>query len=437
MELEADLVVGGRYRLERQLGQGGMGEVWAAQHAVTRRRLALKFLSGPVAPSAEARRRFLREARAASAVEHPNVVAIHDVFEVEDGTLLMVMDLLEGETLGQRLRRERELPLEVAARLLLPVVSAVGTAHERGIVHRDLKPDNIFIAREAGAERVKVLDFGIAKLFSAEPGRPGLTGAGAMLGTPCYMAPEQAGGEADIDHRADEWAIGVILYEALSGGRPIEGENVGQVLTRLLRDGIPPIRALVPDLPEDVARVIGRLLSKERADRPDDLREVAAVLAAHCDGGAPSFGAPGARPIEEVSAEPASRTVVARPRRWGRAWVWAAALVALVGVALAGSRWLARTAPEPAVPPAASSLAPLPQPASLGAAPPPSREAFPEAESPGPTASARVASRVRTAPGATPSSSAMVSPVVPGAPDAAVAPVRSAKPGGLVEDPPF
>jgi len=428
MELEAGQVVGGRYRLDRRLGKGGMGEVWAATHEVTRRRLALKFLSGPFAPSAESRQRFLREARAASAVEHPNVVAIHDVFELEDGTPLMVMDQLEGETLAARFGREGPLSLEETATLMLPVVSAVGAAHAKGIVHRDLKPDNIFIAREAGSERVKVLDFGVAKLFGAEPST-GLTGSGAMLGTPCYMAPEQASGEGDVDHRADVWAIGVILYEALSGGRPVEGDNLGQVLTRLLRDGIVPIDALVPDLPPDVVALVASLLAKDRADRPADLRAVAAVLSGYSSLEAPSFAAPGSSPIDEAVAQPALISV-ARPAR-GNAWAWLAGVALVAGLGALGVRALGggdppvNLASSAITPPAA--LTSLPAPSAI---PPPSPSAF---LTPSATAPASTRTGVRLVTPAAPSDRPVAAP----SPDAAPAPVKSAKPGGLVEDPPF
>src|SRR5262245_13005589 len=196
-ELAPGALIGGRYRLERLLGKGGMGQVWAVTHEVTHRSAALKLLNGPVHLRADRRRRFLREARAASAVNHPNVVRVHDFFELEDGTPVMLMDLLEGETLGKRLGREGSLLLPEAANVLLPVVSAVGTAHARGIIHRDLKPDNVFLARtESGALDVRVLDFGVAKLVSAgahgAEDSDALTGTGGLLGTPSYMSPEQS-----------------------------------------------------------------------------------------------------------------------------------------------------------------------------------------------------------------------------------------------------
>lgn len=280
-----------------------MGVVWAATHRLTRKQVALKLMRAG-APR-ELRHRFLQEAKAASLIDHPNVVDIHDAFELDDGAPLIVMDLLQGETLGDRLRREHSLSLAAAAEILLPVVSAVGAAHERGVVHRDLKPDNIFITKGDG---VRVLDFGVAKLTDPAPGDVMATHTGVMLGTPCYMAPEQSSGEKDVDHQADVWSVGVILYEALSGGRPIEGDNVGQVLKRLMSDGIAPLSALVPDLPNDVVDVVGRMLVRERSERVRDLREVFDLLEQHAGARAPRFGAPGSRrlpPLEDATPAPA------------------------------------------------------------------------------------------------------------------------------------
>jgi serine/threonine protein kinase len=218
----------------------------------------------------------------------------------------MVMDLLDGETLGQRIARAQQLDLSETATLLLPAVSAIGTAHERGIVHRDLKPDNIFLAKTSAGEIVKVLDFGIAKL-SAEAGATSGTETGSTLGTPCYMAPEQAIAEKDIDHRVDVWALGVILYECLSGVRPIEGDSIGQIVMHLMSMGITPLEHLVPALPDDVTALVGRMLSRERSRRPDDLTEVVRVLERHTAVRAPAFGLPGSAPAAhdtEDSLEP-------------------------------------------------------------------------------------------------------------------------------------
>jgi serine/threonine-protein kinase len=290
-------IIAGRFRLERPLGEGGMGVVWAAQHLVTRKPVALKFLKSTTRRHhAETRRRFLREARAACAVRHPNVVEVHDVIELADDSPVMVMDLLEGESFASRLAREGALPLPEVARIMLPVCAAAGCAHAIGIVHRDLKPDNIFLAvQEDGTKIVKVLDFGIAKLTATEGDAAhsgATTGTGMLLGTPYYMAPEQMFGEKDVDHRADLWAIGIILYEALAGERPTQGENVGQILKRVTRDGLVPLRERAPHLPAPVLDLVSRLLEQDRRRRPDDLREAVSVLSGYTDAVVEPFGAP-------------------------------------------------------------------------------------------------------------------------------------------------
>ena len=271
----------GRYRLERLLGQGGMGQVWAATDSKTLGVRALKFLNDPVHSRPDRRRRFRREARLAKAVDYPNVVQIHDFFELENGTPVMVMDLLEGETFGTKLRREGALPLRDVADILLPVISAVGTAHSIGIIHRDLKPDNVFLLGPWGASTgVCVLDFGIAKLRLTNESNDGdgLTDTGALLGTPSYTSPEQGFGEKNVDHRTDLWSVGVMLYEGVSGTRPIEGDNPRQILRRLMSDAITPLEQIVPELPSEVASLVGRLLARDTASRPEDLREVAQIF---------------------------------------------------------------------------------------------------------------------------------------------------------------
>ncbi|MBK7397009.1 MAG: serine/threonine protein kinase [Myxococcales bacterium] len=200
---DGDEIIAERYRLERVLGQGGMGVVWAARDLRSEERVALKFLKAGEGGEAGIRR-FVREARAAMALSHPNIVHVHTLTADRHGSPVMVMDLLEGESLATRLRRVRRLEVSTLAGILVQIVSAVGAAHAAGIVHRDLKPDNVFLVGEPPS--VRVLDFGIAKLTAREgdaAASTALTNTGAMLGTPFYMAPEQVFGERDLDHRAD------------------------------------------------------------------------------------------------------------------------------------------------------------------------------------------------------------------------------------------
>lgn len=314
-------LIAGRYRLDAHLGEGGMGTVWSATHTVTRRAVAMKFLRDSMRNRKDLRERFLREAAAASALKHPNVVEIIDVFDFAEGCPVMVMELLRGETLGAKLLRDERLSLEETAALLLPVLSAVGTAHAIGIVHRDLKPDNLFLLEGGG---VKVLDFGIAKLSAERYLQDGpsalLTESGSMLGTPCYMAPEQASGDHPLDHRADVWSMGVILYECLAGMRPIEGENLPQVVARLMSAGIMPLERIVPELPGEVSALVTQMLTREVSRRPPSLVEVSKVLSRYTNVRAPDFAAPSgmsagaAKTMESArgSARPKARVVQSR-----------------------------------------------------------------------------------------------------------------------------
>ncbi len=290
-KLEVGTVIAERYQLERLLGQGGMASVWEAKHLMTRRLVAMKFLHAALDARADMRRRFLREAQAAAAVDHPNVVTVHDVFQLDDGMFVLVMARLEGETFAARLVREAPLSLEEAVAVLLPVVSAVGSAHARGIIHRDLKPENVFLSRESGSTVVRVLDFGIAKLTQQEESGD-LTTTGTVLGTPCYMAPEQAYAEKNIDHRADIWSLGAMLYEALTGMRPIEGDTLGQIVKFMLTQAITPLYAVAPDVPNEITTLVMRMLRVAPEGRPDDLREVHTVLARYSPARTPSFGPP-------------------------------------------------------------------------------------------------------------------------------------------------
>jgi eukaryotic-like serine/threonine-protein kinase len=275
------LEVAKRFRLERQLGAGGMGAVWAATHLVTHKSVALKFLHKKH-DDADARRRVLREARAACAVEHPNVVAVHDVVEGDDGTPILVMDLLRGESLADKLARERTLDAATAIAVTTPVLSALAVAHGVGIIHRDLKPDNVFLV-DGVPSNVKILDFGVAKLSGKDAATKEtnrLTETGAMIGTPHYMAPEQAFGESDVDARADLWAVGAVLYECLAGVPPTEGQNLGQILKVLASGTIQPLATRAPSVPPALAAVVDGLLKIEKAERPASAQIVLEQLAA-------------------------------------------------------------------------------------------------------------------------------------------------------------
>ena len=324
-----------------------MGEVWRARHLVTNERVAVKVMLDDLAQEGALQKRFLREARAAAAVNHPNVVELREVQQTASGAPFLVMELLTGETLGRRLRRKALLSVAEVAAIFLPVFDAVEAAHAAGIVHRDLKPENIFLAHDGGAARVRVrvLDFGIAKRMEklAAPSRASAATTAApettaaMLGTPYYMAPEQALGERDIDGRADIWSLGVVLYECLSGHRPTEAATLGAILKIIVTDGVRPIRSIIPDLDVSVADALAEMLRSSREARAPSLDRMRGCLAAlrdstylldtETDEGIPAS-------VERPSTQPAL-VALATPERARSVpirWLGAAALAA-VGVA--------------------------------------------------------------------------------------------------------
>jgi serine/threonine-protein kinase len=283
-ELAVGDIVAQRYRLDRIVGEGGLGVVWAATHVLTHKPVALKLTKFRYP---ELDKRFLREARVSGVLRHPNIVDVHDVLQLEnDGALAMVMDLLEGEPLDHHLATYKRLTLGQTLRIMHPVLSALAAAHALGIVHRDLKPQNIFLAHDpsggGGMATVKpmLLDFGLAKLTATEgvaKQTSVLTKEKQLLGTPHYMAPEQLYGEVDIDARTDVWAVGAVLFECLSGQRPLAGNNVGQVLRSLATREIPKIESLVPGLPPQFAAMIDTMLTRDRVSRPATVQPVVAA----------------------------------------------------------------------------------------------------------------------------------------------------------------
>ena len=262
--------LGGKYKLERLLGAGGMGGVYAARPTAGGGEVAIKVLS--VADPASRERiaaRFAREARAVSALSCPHIVTVVDAGS--EGTRpYLVMELLEGEDLGQRLRRDGNMPVDQSLHVVAQVLVALGSAHEAGVVHRDLKPDNIFLSKKDNdALFTKLLDFGMSKLTPRE-GQTlalALTKKGMAVGTPYYMAPEQARALDDVDGRADLWAMGAILFECLTGRPPFIGQSQEQILISICTTDAPDVRALRPDVPSPVAKLIARALTRDRAQR--------------------------------------------------------------------------------------------------------------------------------------------------------------------------
>ena len=283
--LQPGVVFGEKYRLERPLGAGGMGAVWAAVDCASGATVVLKVLYAERVGDAKDRARFVREAKLAMAVRHANVASVHAVGETESGTPFLVMDLLEGESMRALLQRRTLLSPEECARVFAGILAGVRAAHALGIVHRDLKPENVFlvgaIGQEPSASQVRVLDFGVAKrmpsTIDTTTASASLTSTGAIVGTPRYMAPEQIFGATDLDARADVWALGVMLFEALTGTRPTDGGGFGEILRRITVDPLPTLRSVRPSLPRTLD-LVDRMLSRPREQRPS-LDDVTAMLA--------------------------------------------------------------------------------------------------------------------------------------------------------------
>jgi endoglucanase len=268
---EADRIgelAGGKYRVVRLLAKGGMGVVYEAQHAVLRRRFAIKFLRRDLAERRDILTRFQREAEAAGALENENVAAAVDFGIAEDGTPYIVMEYLVGESLAALLAREGRLPVARAADIIVQACRGVAAAHAAEIVHRDLKPQNLFVSRrDDGTDLVKVLDFGVAKLQALDEASAS-TRTGTMLGTAAYMAPEQARGEKTVDARADIYALGAILYELLSEKRPHPGDSQNAILHHIATHPAVPLESVQPQLPAALLDVVGRALTSDPAARP-------------------------------------------------------------------------------------------------------------------------------------------------------------------------
>ena len=277
--------LGGRYYVEKKIGEGGMGVVFAARHAVIERPLAIKVLKREVMRDTATIRRFIQEAKAASRIGHPNIVDVTDFDTTPDGLTYSVMEYIAGITLGHAIRHNAPFPPYRAIRVAAQIARALGAAHDHGIVHRDLKPENVFlIDRDGRPDFVKIVDFGIAKVSPVEgskgPLEPRLTRAGSVFGTPEYMAPEQAAGRGDTDGRVDIYALGIIMYEMLTGKVPHRGDTTVRTLAMQMLDPIEPLTKARPDLqiPPALDAVVMHALAKKREDRYQKMSELLAAL---------------------------------------------------------------------------------------------------------------------------------------------------------------
>jgi serine/threonine-protein kinase len=280
----SNVLVAGKYQLVRLIGRGGMGTVWEGRHSSLGTRVAIKFIDSEYADSQEARARFDNEARAAATIQSKHAIQIFDHGVTDDGKPYIVMEMLQGEPLDGRLDRVGRLSLADTARILRQVGRALSRAHERGIVHRDLKPENIFLVRtpDDDDEIAKVLDFGIAKFKKVDGQSGGLTSStktGAVLGTPFYMAPEQARGLRDLDYRVDLWSMGVIAFRCICGVLPFEGVSVGDLLVKICTTPAPIPSTVVASLPPAFDAWFLRALDKDPARRFQSALELTDSLA--------------------------------------------------------------------------------------------------------------------------------------------------------------
>lgn len=314
----------GHYRILERLGKGGMGEVFLADDTKLGRKVALKVLTEELASDSDWRQRFEREARAVAALNHPNIVTIHSVEEA-NGVLFLTLELVDGDTLASHIP-PGGLPLDKILTFAIPLTDAVGAAHQRGITHRDLKPVNVMVTTD---RRIKVLDFGLAKLAETEQAAMGvtmpadLTGAGRIMGTTAYMSPEQAEGKA-VDPRSDVFTLGVMLYEMAVGERPFKGDTQVSLMSSIIKDTPTAVTDLKKDLPRDLARIVGHCLAKDPEDRyqtAKDLRNDLRSLKTDLDSGAVQAESGVSRPV-----------TVSRPRFSPVAIVAAVGVIAAIGL---------------------------------------------------------------------------------------------------------
>lgn len=312
----------GQYVVERLLGQGGMGTVFLARDVTLDRPVAIKVVSPDVSASAELRQRFLLEARTVARLRHPNIVSVYAAGEA-DGLLWFAMEFVPGESLRDRMQREKRVPADAVMAITHDLAMALDDAHVAGVVHRDVKPENILLDRDTG--RAMLTDFGVARALSSADA--GLTGAGFVLGSPRYMSPEQASGEPTIDGRSDLYSLGLVAYEMLAGRPVIEAESAATILVKHLTEEPTPLRSLAADVPDELDAVIARALRK----KPDERFSRGRVMAAALEG----------RDESELGTTSGSRIVSGarpmgnkKPARSNKRWL---AIAAGIGVVALGS----------------------------------------------------------------------------------------------------
>src|SRR4051794_12372457 len=276
--VEPGTLIGGTYRIVRRIGSGGMGEVYEATHDRLAHRYAVKFLHPGVREHPEAMPRFMREAQVTSRLRHPGIVSVIDFNTLPGGAAYLVMEYLDGESLGKLLARAGPLPLSRVVDIVDQLSAALTAAHLEGVVHRDMHPQNVFVVPGTGgqSDRIKVLDFGISKIASISQR---ITGMAAVMGTPQYMAPEQAEGKTDeLDAASDQFSLAAIVYEMLTGRKAFAGETLASVAYQIVHARPLPVRSVRPELPVEIENVVSRALAKNRKDRFPSVSEFAVHL---------------------------------------------------------------------------------------------------------------------------------------------------------------
>ena len=298
--------LGGKYRAMRVLGEGGMGTVYECLHIGLNRRVAVKVLHPAQARKKASVQRFHHEAQVASAIGHPNICEIYDMGEADDGAPFLVMELLQGETLADRIASEGALPFEDVVEIIAQVLSGLIAAHEKTIIHRDIKPENVFLSSRPGiAPLAKILDFGISKVAGADDLH--LTRTGMVMGTPFYMSPEQARGDRALDHRVDIYATGVMMYECLTGRRPFTAANYNALLVQILTTNARPPHDIRPAVPEAFEEVVMKAMHRERDKRFRTAAEMQKALVALRD--------PVAASTRRIASIPPEPVPLVTPRR--------------------------------------------------------------------------------------------------------------------------
>jgi hypothetical protein len=439
-------VLAGKYRIDRILGAGGMGVVVAATHLALHQKVAIKFLLPSGASLPETKERFLREARAAVRLRSEHVAKVTDVGTLEDGSPYMVMEHLEGSTLGQRLRDQGPSPIADAVGFVMQACEAVAEAHAAGIIHRDLKPDNLFLTtRVDGQPLVKVLDFGIAKLTGTDA-TLALTRSASVVGSPLYMPPEQLRSARHVDARSDIWALGAVLFELLTGRTPFVAQTFPELCMKVAQDPAPAPSAFRVEIPPELDAAVLGCLQKEVAQRIQNVGDLANALQPFAPEEARGFArrvssvlAAGTWPPRDAVSAPVitAATKVATGHAWGntrgagasrRRLTWLGAGAAACVIVATTAVLLHHGPPSPGVAVAATSpaaAAPTPVVSLVPIVPPPS-SAEPAASA---TPSATVAVAAQLAP-------VRPHPVTPGSPARASAAPPAPLPPPVAPPPP-